>query len=271
MNTVAQIQTAKTAELVAFYNLHNADKPVKKFSDRATAEKRCIDLIDSLSSKPQIELIAEADAAPEATPELPAEVAPGAPVIAAPEEKEFKIKAIHAQILHDIARSDYTPVNGREPETVNDIDYVWMNTIVETAKQKTAIEELIKAGLVTRDNGVGAQACVGLSYLGLEAYKAIPVAEAGAAPSKSAPRANASNAAGVSESWSKADVKAARLQRDMVAVTFEGKTLEFKSTRAAFTHYALPDGKHIRFRMKLKASRAEVFEYNDGKYEFKIV
>ena len=34
------VSTATTAELVAFYNEHNADKPVKKFADRKTAERR---------------------------------------------------------------------------------------------------------------------------------------------------------------------------------------------------------------------------------------
>lgn len=42
------IKTAKTAELVAFYNEH-ADKPVKKFVDRATAEKRVAALIATLA------------------------------------------------------------------------------------------------------------------------------------------------------------------------------------------------------------------------------
>ena len=43
--TIEQIKAAKSAELVVFYNSHNADKPVKKFADRATAEKRCAALL----------------------------------------------------------------------------------------------------------------------------------------------------------------------------------------------------------------------------------
>jgi hypothetical protein len=46
-----QITAATTAELVAFYNTH-ADKPVKKFADRATAEKRVAALIASLAPSP---------------------------------------------------------------------------------------------------------------------------------------------------------------------------------------------------------------------------
>ena len=278
MNTVAQVQAAKTAELVAFYNRHNPEKPIKKFSDRATAEKRCIDLVDMLNA---INSLAEVEAAPVA------EVAPVAPVaevktdfesalevnttIEEEEDKAFKVKAIHAQILRNIARSEYTNVNGAEPSSLKDIDYVWMNCVVDTAKEKDAIAELMKAGLVTKDKGVGADACVSLSREGFYAYKALPVGTATEAKPEKAPSSGASNAAGVSASWANPDVVAARLTRDSVTVTFQGKTEEFKSTRAAFTHYALPDGKHIRFRMKLKASRHEVFEYNDGKYEFKIV
>lgn len=40
--------SAMTApQLVAFYNRH-ADKPVKRFSDRRTAERRCAELLESL-------------------------------------------------------------------------------------------------------------------------------------------------------------------------------------------------------------------------------
>jgi len=46
MNTI-NVTTAKTAELVAFYNEHTG-KSIKKFQNRATAERRVQDLIDSL-------------------------------------------------------------------------------------------------------------------------------------------------------------------------------------------------------------------------------
>lgn len=42
------VKTATTAELVAFYNQH-ADKQVKKFQDRATAEARVTQLIATLT------------------------------------------------------------------------------------------------------------------------------------------------------------------------------------------------------------------------------
>lgn len=45
--TTINTKTAKTAELVAFYNAY-ADKPVKKFADRATAEKRVAGLLATM-------------------------------------------------------------------------------------------------------------------------------------------------------------------------------------------------------------------------------
>lgn len=42
------VSTATTAELVAFYNEHNADKPVKKFADRKTAERRVSALLETV-------------------------------------------------------------------------------------------------------------------------------------------------------------------------------------------------------------------------------
>ena len=45
MNTI-DVKAATTAELVAFYNAHS-EKPVKKFADRKTAERRVQQLLDS--------------------------------------------------------------------------------------------------------------------------------------------------------------------------------------------------------------------------------
>ena len=39
-----------TPQLVSFYNRHST-KPIKKFSDRQTAERRCAELFSSLSSQ----------------------------------------------------------------------------------------------------------------------------------------------------------------------------------------------------------------------------
>lgn len=47
---IEDVASAKTAELVTFYNAHNVEKPVTKFSDRKTAEKRVIALIEALAA-----------------------------------------------------------------------------------------------------------------------------------------------------------------------------------------------------------------------------
>lgn len=43
-NTIAQVEAATTKELVAYWNAH-ATKTITKFTDRATAVKRCVDLM----------------------------------------------------------------------------------------------------------------------------------------------------------------------------------------------------------------------------------
>lgn len=47
------------AQLVTFHNQY-ADKPVKKFRDRATAEKRCIDVMYKELKEPEVEVYDEA-------------------------------------------------------------------------------------------------------------------------------------------------------------------------------------------------------------------
>lgn len=44
MKTVTDILEAKTSQLVVWYN-ERADKPIKKFRDRHTAEQRCLALL----------------------------------------------------------------------------------------------------------------------------------------------------------------------------------------------------------------------------------
>jgi hypothetical protein len=80
-----------------------------------------------------------------------------------------------------------------------------------------------------------------------------------------------SNAAGISASWLNPEVAAARLTRNGTSVTVEGVTTEHKSVAEAFRAFSLPVAKHIRFRMKLKASLAEIFEHEGKQYHFKII
>lgn len=47
MKNVAEIKAAKMSELVAWFNEMNASTPVKRFADRATAERRCIAVLDA--------------------------------------------------------------------------------------------------------------------------------------------------------------------------------------------------------------------------------
>lgn len=72
--TATQISAAKTAELVAFYNAHFSDKQIKKFADRATAEKRCLALLPKKAPKTAMAALAETvtKAAPKAAPKAAA-------------------------------------------------------------------------------------------------------------------------------------------------------------------------------------------------------
>ncbi len=49
-STSGDVIATKTADLVAFYNANSGSKPIKKFSDRRTAEARVIALIESLNA-----------------------------------------------------------------------------------------------------------------------------------------------------------------------------------------------------------------------------
>ena len=55
MNTV-NFSSMTTPQLVSFYNRHST-KPVKRFSDRKTAEKRCAELFSSLMSHDTVKVM----------------------------------------------------------------------------------------------------------------------------------------------------------------------------------------------------------------------
>ena len=52
--SISNVAVVSTAELVAFYNARNPSKPVKKFQDRATAERRVQELLDAEMPKPSL-------------------------------------------------------------------------------------------------------------------------------------------------------------------------------------------------------------------------
>ncbi len=174
---IEAIREAKTSELVTFYNAHNVEKPVTKFSDRKTAEKRCIALFEALSALEE------------------APVAPAAPAVTHKPRKVAEKKEVDTDNLSD---------------------------------------EEFKAQMLSGSE-------------------------------------RKSNAAAIAASWANPDVYNARLKRDGVAVTANGKTAEFKSVRAAFAALNLPDSKHIRFRMKLKEAKSATFEWAGNSYRFDII
>lgn len=71
----------------------------------------------------------------------------------------------------------------------------------------------------------------------------------------------------IAESWNDPVVTAKRTTRNKVTVN----GTEFKSVRDAFAACGLPMGKHIKFRMSLKETQAETFEFNGTRFDFKIV
>lgn len=185
---IEDVASAKTAELVTFYNAHNVEKPVTKFSDRKTAEKRVIALIEALAA---IEGEAKEEAA-----------------------RVWEDENVRPVVVHKARKI-------AEKVEVN----------LEEVSDEEA-EKIVKASLETSKK---------------------------------------SNAAAIAKSWHDADVYNKRLTRNGVLVEVNGKSNEFKSTRAAFAALNLPDSKHIRFRQKLKAEKVAIFEWVGVSYKFTII
>ena len=75
-------------------------------------------------------------------------------------------------MLAEIARSEYQPLNGREPETFEDTDWVWAQFIIERRQDKGTFTSLLNAGLVEHNGHPDREeACVRLTKAGFDAYK----------------------------------------------------------------------------------------------------
>lgn len=77
---------------------------------------------------------------------------------------------LQQNMLTAIALSEYTPVNGSEPETNDDVGEVWANTIIYDAQDKGVFTSLLNAGLV-KHSGTGRDAVVSLTDAGFAEYK----------------------------------------------------------------------------------------------------
>lgn len=71
----------------------------------------------------------------------------------------------------------------------------------------------------------------------------------------------------VASSWADPDVAASRAIRTNVSVA----GTMYRSVKEAFEKLNLPLGKHIKFRMELKAEGVKTFEHEGKKYNFKTV
>lgn len=78
---------------------------------------------------------------------------------------------LQAQMIRDIARNDFTLVNGSEPASLEDIGWVWANTVIETPTDKGVFTSLLNAGLVAHSGNKGRDACITLTAAGFAAYK----------------------------------------------------------------------------------------------------
>jgi len=75
----------------------------------------------------------------------------------------------------------------------------------------------------------------------------------------------------IAESWNDPAVAQARMLRQGVTVTVNGKTASFTSTHAAFVVLLLPTSKCIAFRQKLKLHGRVLFTHAGQDYEFELV
>jgi hypothetical protein len=268
------IAIASTSDLVAFYN-ENAKNPVKKFSSREVAEKRVAALIETLNGDPSnvdafvetrvAELNAEGVKGFEGEVNTTPEVAENSAAFFFPKAADFIDAVTPVNTFVPVGFSSvFNPVNTPEvevntPEVEVNTPEVEVNTTPEVEVNTTPEVEVNTPEVEETPEEEAAR------------IEAEANAEKEANPAVKASKGRSSNSVGVALSWTNPEVAKARLIRDGVTVTFEGSTSAYRSTREAFRAFRLPDSVHIRFRLKLKASRKETFEFAGKSYLFEII
>jgi transcription elongation factor Elf1 len=274
MNAITTINVAEatTAELVAFYNDHAAS-PVKKFSDRATAEKRVNALIETLNAEAAKEL--------EASNTEVVVTEEGAATEVVVTEVVATEGAATEGAATEVVVTEGAATEGAATEVVV-TEGAWpfptdSNAIGENFKKDQSLSAKVKQLLETYTCPECGSKEVFTGYVEPDSAVVVEDNRVGGCHScefafdlRKKP-GTASNSAGVAASWADPSVATARLTRHGVQVKFEGETRDFKSTRDAFRHYRLPDSKHIRFRGQLKAEGKKDFEWAKKVYQFTLV
>lgn len=301
--TVSEIENAETKDLIAFYNAHNASKQIKKFADRQTAVKRCIAVLEIVQSDAKAGENVSKEESKTADDAKVDENAPETPE-QAEEERKFvwpfgegkpsdqrqgdrrdpaievpvvvekaAITEPAAALLRMIIGANGQPLDKNGDEALPESTDIWASgpALLNTAAARSAFKALVIAGLAQNNGREGEKMAIQLTDKGVEAFKSLPEGFGTTLTLAPRPLSHASNAAGVAASWADPAVHAARLKRDGVTVTVEGKTTTHKSTRDAFRHYRLMDSKHIRFRGILKAAGTATYEEGKKAYVFTII
>ena len=81
---------------------------------------------------------------------------------------------LQTEMLTAIARSEFQPINGAEPDSFDDLGWVWAEMIVETSQDKGTFASLVNAGLAQHNGSTGDDACVRLTLEGFQVYKSQP-------------------------------------------------------------------------------------------------
>lgn len=76
-----------------------------------------------------------------------------------------------ANMINAIAFSEYTPVNGDHPESLDQIDWIWADCVIESAEDKGTFTSLVNAGLAKHNGHSGSDACVTLTEKGFAVFQ----------------------------------------------------------------------------------------------------
>lgn len=233
------VPEASTADLLETYNAL-AGKSIKRFSSRAAAEVQVTNAIMAAEDR------AGHAGVPKGTKPVAAPAAPAVKktVVAKPDAITQmaaavvdKIKKSPAQLKLGFTKYHRCPLCGGDPSA-------------QTAAGKE--------GTVAGDERNVCHEC-NQEYWNASSNKA------GQLYARRKPGRDAS--AAIKKTWGNKEVRAARSMKQRVKVG----NVEYRSVREAFKALGLPDSKHVKFRMELKAAGKGKFTYGEDTHAFVIV
>lgn len=83
----------------------------------------------------------------------------------------MNVTTLEQAMINNIARNEFTTINGGVPKSTDDIGWVWSDMVIETSEDKGVFSSLVKKDLAKHCGNKGRDAAVTLTEEGFQVFQ----------------------------------------------------------------------------------------------------